>query len=220
MLTRKFLLTLLAIILGIIVLCKSNFGSVPIVEGWWNNLSFKPRAMPVSIDKNGTESALPVTVLNQDTMGSSKFFQVANFDAMLSPRFSNVSLGANIRYNTPDRKNLASPCDPLTFRDLPQNGNSQENFQKPNHGICGAQNKEKYCGAACGTGGCGTGPVCGKGGYGMGHGVDCGYELPSGYANGNFYDEYNSLPGQGSNMGDGLPLGTMTTMDGAGNIEQ
>lgn len=47
------------------------------------------------------------------------------YQSMISPRFSNLNLGALIRYNVPDQKNMASPEYPLTFQ-----GNVKELYSK------------------------------------------------------------------------------------------
>lgn len=224
MLNSKFLFTLVGLVLAIFAICKMD-ANEPVVENWWGNASFGVKAIPGVKTASGHNIAVGGNYLNQNTMGSGKFFQVPNFQSMLSPRMGNVQYGANIRYNAPDQKNLAVPCDPLTFGDM-----AQENYQPE-------PVKENYgCG---GSGGCGSGSVqsCGKGGIGGGKEVGCGYELPSGFTNGNYQKVYDSLPykhaggdcdpndpsspcnepvwGSGS-----LPIGTMDVMDGAGNQEQ
>jgi hypothetical protein len=135
---------------------------------------------------------------------------------MLSPRFSNVQYGANIKYNTPDIDKLGVPCEPLTFGDM-----AKENYTNNTKNV-----KENY---SCGSGQCGSsGQDCGKGGYGVGHKIGSGYELPVGYTNGNYQDVYDSLPAAssfrsqpcGDSMNNALPIGTMTTMNADGNQEQ
>ena len=58
------------------------------------------------------------------------FFSVPNYNAMLSPRFSNVDFGANIRYNMAPYKYRASPCDPLTFSDMATRSYKEDCDQK------------------------------------------------------------------------------------------
>lgn len=41
------------------------------------------------------------------------FFSIPNYQSQLSPRFSNVDYGANLRTEFPDPQNLAVPFDPL-----------------------------------------------------------------------------------------------------------
>lgn len=215
---------------AILALCNYDFNNQPVVENWWGGMQFTTRAMPGAM-VNGAETAIGGNYLDpQAMMGSDKFVQVPSYQAVLSPRFSNVQYGANIRYNMPDRENQAAPCNPLTFGDM-----AQENYNPPMRDsgapVARAQPKgkrENYCGG--GSGDCGAGaPSCGKGGYGIGHKVGDGYEVPAGYTNGNWQDVYNSLPGPvvskpcASGPGQAnadLPIGTMTTMDGAGNSDQ
>lgn len=223
----SFLITIMGIILAILAVCKADFGN-PVVENWWGGTQFTTRAMPGAMI-NGQAVALGGNYVAPDTMGSGKFVSVPSFQSVLSPRFSNVQYGANIRYNMPDRQNMATPCDPLTFGSM---ADSKENYSqrqappraqvRPAAPVREGYTKEGYGCANCGTGGCAGGcpPSCGKGGYGLGHKVAGGYELPSSYAAGNYWDVYNSLPTDGQNMGSELPIGTMSTMDGSGNVDQ
>jgi hypothetical protein len=150
-------------------------------------------------------TSLGVSVLNPNTMGSGKFVSVPHYQAILSPRMSGgINVGANIRYNAPDRKNMAVPCEPLTFKNSVEKSQSHESF-------CA------NCGSGC-AGGCP--PSCGKGGYGMGHKIAGGYELPPGYTNGNHQDHHSALEVAQESAGDMLPVGTMTTTDSAGSENQ
>uniref|UniRef100_A0A6C0EMB4 Uncharacterized protein n=1 Tax=viral metagenome TaxID=1070528 RepID=A0A6C0EMB4_9ZZZZ len=201
MLSSKFLFTLVGLVVAIFAICRLDLNSgSPVVENWWNAGQFSTYAQPASVNPNtGKATALGVSVLNENTLGSGKFVQVPSYQAVLSPRFSNVQYGANIKYNMPSRENMAVPCDPLTFGNM-----ANEKFILP-----GAIEEEKE--------GFST---CGKGGYGLGHKVGGGDELPPSYAAGNYWDEYNKIPAKAENMGSKLPVGTMTTMDAAGNQEQ
>jgi hypothetical protein len=155
--------------------------------------------------KTGAETAYGGNYLDPN-MGSGKFFSAPQFQAVISPRFSNLDYGALIRYNQPDRANMASPCEPLTFGEMASNNPAP-------------QVKENYCG---GSSGCTVSnpPSCGKGGYGMGHQVGDACEVPPGYTNGNFQQVYDSLRPDAVSAGSDLPIGTMSTMDGFGNQEQ
>jgi hypothetical protein len=62
-------------------------------------------------------------------------------------------------------------------------------------------------------------PSCGKGGYGLGNKVAGGYELSSGYENGNKQEVLSQNSGS-QIVGSDLPIGTMSSMDGAGNMDQ
>lgn len=219
MLDNKFIFTLIGLLVAIFAICKMDVGNTqPVVENFWGGIQLTQRAVPGAVNlRTGQESALNTVVLNDQTMGSGKFIQVPSYQAMLSPRFSNVDYGAFIKYNLPAKDNMAVPCDPLTFGDM-----AKENFvpgqtsasQIPRM----TQNRENYCGDD-GGGSCGSPASCGKGGYGFGHKLGGGVEVPAGYTNGNFQDVRDSLPAFES-MGSDLPVGTMATMDGAGNQEQ
>ena len=202
MLNGKFIVTLTALIMAIFAVCNVDFMTTPVVENWWGGIQLSQTAVPFAesggrMRSNGQPAqpphrvALPGnSIINPNMMGSGKFVSVPSYQAVLSPRFSNVNYGANIKYNLPDRENLAAPCDPLTFGDM-----AKENYTETNP------------------------PSCGKGGYGLGHKVAGGYEIPSGYENGN---KEEVLAGASSSqiVGSDLPIGTMTTMDGAGNMDQ
>lgn len=52
-----------------------------------------------------------------------------NFQSSLSPRFSNVNYGSNIRFNLPSYDNMGVPNNPITYDyDKFQNNNVKENF--------------------------------------------------------------------------------------------
>lgn len=227
MLTKNFVITIVGITVAILALCNLDFNKQPVVENWWGGIQFTTRAMPGAM-VNGKETAISGNYLDPSAlMGSGKFVSTPGYQAVLSPRFSNVQYGANIRYNMPDRENQATPCNPLTFGDM-----AQENYKPPLRDSGAPSDKvgrENYCNGGSGECASGTPPSCGKGGYGLGHKVAGGYEVPAGYTNGNYQDVYNNLPGPvvskpcGSGQGNAnadLPIGTMTTMDGAGNTDQ
>jgi hypothetical protein len=69
--------------------------------------------------------------------GEALFSVPPTYQASLSPRFSNLDYGANIRYNFPDQSHLGSPSNPLTY------GSSQVNRHA---GIarCGGGGVENY----------------------------------------------------------------------------
>jgi hypothetical protein len=52
-----------------------------------------------------------------------------NFQSSLSPRFSNVNYGANIRYNLPSYENMGVPNDPISYDYDDFNDTVVENFQ-------------------------------------------------------------------------------------------
>lgn len=121
MFDSKFLVTLLALMLSVIAIC--NFDKKKnIVEGLGMLPSMAMKSVPV-----GRNSALK----------GNPFFAVQNFQAQLSPRFSNTGYGANIRYNLPNENNLASrQNDPLMMGNVVREG-----FETP---------------VTCGAGGAGT----------------------------------------------------------------
>lgn len=202
MLNSKFLTTLIGLIVAIFAICKMDFNGEVIKENWWNGAGYSAYASPsVYNTATGQESSLGVTVLNKNMMGNSKFVQVPNYQAMVSPRFGNVSYGANIRYNPPSRENQAVPCDPLGYGEM-VDGSSKENYSG-----CGS------CSGGCSAGSCGKGGLSSKV-------VAGGYELPSGYTAGNYQAEENKLPSSMESMGSNLPVGTMSTVDGDGNAQQ
>jgi hypothetical protein len=231
MFSGKFLFTLVGIVLAILAICNFDFGGQPVVENWMGIPSMTVTGQPYTVAPNGATTAFSGNYFDPGSMnmrGSGKFVSVPSYQALLSPRFSNVQYGANIRYNMPDRENLAAPCAPLTFGDM-----AKENYvptQRSAPAVPSAT-REDY---SCGTGQCGAsdGLSCGKGGYGMGHKVAGGYELPVGYTNGNYADVYNGLTYDGkpapvvsqpcveNPTAASLPVGTMSTMDAFGNSEQ
>lgn len=180
--------------MAIFAICNLDFGGQPVVENWWGAPAMTVKAQPGVILPNGQKTALNVSVLNENTLGSGKFVQVPSYQAILSPRFQSTPDSAYIRYNKPSRKNLAVPCEPLTFGDM-ANENSKET-------------KESFCNG----GGCGS--------HGLGNEVGGGKPVPPGFSAGNYWDEYAKLPTYKKNMGSELPVGTMSTMDTQGNQEQ
>jgi len=227
MLSKKFLFTLVGILIAVFAVCNMNFGT-PVVEGFWNGIQLSTKMIPGAKLANGRTTAIGGNYLNPATMGSNKFVSTPAYQAMLSPRFSNLNYGADIKYNMPDRSNMAVPCDPLTFGDMSQESymmNKRENFT-PVGGPPTRQgpSRENYGGCAnCGSGSCSGGcpPSCGKGAYGLGHRVAGGYELtPDYHTPGNWKQIHDDLEPIGINMGSEVPLGAMTTTNGAGEPEQ
>ena len=60
--------------------------------------------------------------------GRNNFSVSGNYQASLSPRFSNVGYGSNIRYNLPSQQNLAVPPTPLGYKSVVDNV-AIENYQ-------------------------------------------------------------------------------------------
>ncbi len=209
----KFVFSIIGICVVLFAMMKVGDSS-NVIEGFWGGTQFTTRAMPLAKMQNGKEVALSGNYLKPpDMMGSGKFVSTPSFQGVLAPRFSNINYGANIKYNMPDRENLASPCDPLTFGNMAHQNYSpnisQENYS-PNR-----EQKEEYCGSTSGAT-----PSCGKGGYGIGHKINDTFNIPPDYTNGNWQEVNDNLKTEGFNMGSDLPVGTMSTMDGSGNIDQ
>jgi hypothetical protein len=212
MLSKKFLFTLVGLLLAIFAICKLDF-SGPTIEGFWMT---GQRGLQVSNyvkdPKTGQETAVSDYANLRPNLGSDKFVSVPHLQGILSPRMSNVDYGAHIRYNMPDYKNQAVPCNPLTF-----GGMAKENYQP-------GQVKENFQASSCGGGSCGGGcsPTCGKGGIGGNVNVGGGYALPSGFASGNYNQQMDKLRAESQypTATNDLPIGTMTTMDAEGNVQQ
>lgn len=129
-----------------------------------------------------------------------------NYQSSLSPRFSNVDYGANIRYNMPSIRNLGSPDTPLTF------GNMVQDCSKVVEGYCGSCNGknidmvENYC-RSCGAG-CSVRQV-----------RPSSSEMPlAGFSQGDHGKEMNSL--EYTEAVDMLPVNDMTMMSADGQHEQ
>lgn len=217
----KILFTLITVSLVIMAIANMGMEKPAVVENWWGAGQFSTRYMPGMKDKQGNETAFSGNYFDPNAMmGSNKFVSVPSFQSVLSPRFSNVQYGANIRYNMPDRANLGSPCDPLSV-----GNNMKERYVPPQQQMRQAPpSRENYsaCGSPCGSGQCdgNSPPACGKGGLGMGHAVSDGYSVPAGYTNGNYQSVYDSLPSVGFNVGGDVPKGEISTVNELGETEQ
>jgi len=98
---------LLALIIAMVVILIYKSVYCENVEKFWMNPSRtwkteKLFKIPGSSNMNSTK--------HSDT---SNFFQVPSFQSVLSPRFSNVDYGPNLRTNLPTMNHLAVPQDPL-----------------------------------------------------------------------------------------------------------
>ena len=154
--------------------------------------------------KNGTFQSLPgfggLAVQGSSMSGVKKgdFFSVpGTFQAAISPRFANTSFGANILYNIPSNEHMASPVDPLTYRNM-----ARENFTT----------KEDY--------GCKTGLCCNKGGDSSAfHG---GAPLmDSNFTAGDYQQVLQEARGDSGQFATSmLPVQTMATVDAAGDEQQ
>jgi len=227
MLSGRFLVTLVGILVAIFALCNMDM-SKPVVEGWgWTMTPMRPISRVQFTSPDGRSTAGPNYFdpsSDPNAYSKGSFVSTPQFQSMLSPRFSNLSYGADIKYNMPDRKNLAVPCNPLSYGDM-----ATENYapnSRPQPRSVPVQTKENYNGNCAGDCGGGNGVVsCGPGGYGMGHRVAGGYPLPPNYTgNGgcqtsNWQDAYDSLPHVDIETEE-LPMGTMASMDSNGGMQQ
>lgn len=131
MLDSKFFFTLVGLIVAVFAICNTNMPT-EINEGFWGN-SGAPRKTKV-IRTVHHKGRVPTAVPNDyhSMLGNDKFVSYPSFQGRLSPRFSNINYGANIRYNMPSRKNLASPESPLDMgnmvNDCYQESGIKENF--------------------------------------------------------------------------------------------
>jgi hypothetical protein len=214
MIDQKFLISLIGISFAVYaILNLSQTSDMPEVkEGFLGNLP----SMQVKVERSvGCANGVD-------------FYSVPQFQSMLSPRFSNTDYGANIQYNLPDYKNLATPCTPLmmgemineTYKKEKYTPTSQQKYQpQPKQQ---QQLKENYDAAGC----VGCGPTrCGKGGENLNlYDVNTSYGQHPGYAAGNFnavagqlYSDADSAFPQPNSM---FPVGDMKTVNGLGEACQ
>ena len=200
MFDTKFIVTLTALVVAVIAIC--NFDNKKVTVTSLERFGMNP-PMTVKVDTvvarsqqeaaRGNFSSAPGWA--SGTMKGDFFSVPGTFQAALSPRFANTNFGANIKYNLPDRKNMAAPCDPLTYGNM-----TRENFTT----------KEDYGS----NGGCNSVVSCRKGGEPITfHG---GAPLmPANYTSGNYQEELektriNSDQPYVVNM---LPVDTMATVN-------
>jgi len=204
MFTGKTLITIMGILLALLAVCKLDFVA-PITEGFWGNVQLGRKVQSNLTLPNGQVTAMngnyypTPSALEQ---GGSQFIQVPSYQAILSPRFSNINYGADIKYNLPDRKNMAVPCDPLTFGS--RQGSQKEGFQNthPRQVVEGYESNP---------------PTCGKGGYGMGgKDISSSSGVPPGYTNGDYQQVYDKAAAGAMGVGNELPVGTIMAENGTG----
>lgn len=192
----------------------------------------------MSKKKNVVESFaglnVPMTYLvNRVEQTPSGFYDVpGNYQAMLSPRFSNLNYGAYIKYNMPSLKNQGVPLDPMGYGSL-VGSNDISCTSGPQITLAGEGPKpmstygaQSYsgtleCFGGCGGGGCGS-AGCRKGGGGQAARPLAGYSasnfVPANYALPSYKDTRKNL--EYTNVQDLLPVGEMTTVSSNGEIEQ
>lgn len=189
MFDSKFVITLLGLIIAVFAICNISKSS-KIQESFGMNPS-----QVWKIDR--TVAASPEAARKGD------FYSVpGTYQSILSPRFSNVDYGANIRYNMPTYENQATPCNPLTFGNM-----AKENYSE-NYG-CGS------CGGGCGSVG------CKKGGASLGF-REGAPSTESGFASGNYNQMLDSVYSDSSypEVTSSLPVGDMTTINASGETIQ
>lgn len=122
----KFIATLFAIAVSIFAICNFNTKKITSHEGFGlNNLTYRKEQVCANSQEEfdrGNFSSDCTEKCNKRYESHERYENkgngystVPNFQANISPRFSNVNHGAHIRYNTPSEEYLASSCDPLTF---------------------------------------------------------------------------------------------------------
>ena len=191
MLDNKFFFSLIGIMVAVFAMCNLNF-TPDSKENWWNQGSKTVQVIREIRNPDGSVQALQNNL--QGGLGNDKFISTPSFQGALSPRFSNMNYGANIKYNTPDHENLAVPTNPLTFGNMINEGYTgseqiQENFSSP--------------------------PTCGKGGVSA-------TQEPSEYTSGTYQQEMQKVwdnDGIGEAV-DALPVGNMTTINALGETIQ
>jgi hypothetical protein len=200
MLDSKFFFTLVGLIVAVFAMCNSNFAS-PVKEGWWN--SSAPRTIYAQREVGGKN---PYAIQNnwQAMVGSDKFVSYPSMQGMLSPRFGNYQVGANIRYNPPSYENMSTPCNPLDF------GNMAKNDYKENYGCVSGE-----CDTGC-KGGFGM-AQCGKGGVSLGNNSNGGnISMDPAYLKATS-GEMPTLDTTGTDV---LAVGDMTTIGADGALKQ
>lgn len=197
MLSGKFLFTLVGIMVAIFAICKLDFNQTSFKENWDGMPQRRVRMQPVA--KVGEKATSLGSYPHHKRPSTTNFIQVPKFQAMLSPRMSGtVDFGSHV-YNLPDKKNMAvDASNPLAFGDMVKEGYS--NSANGGSGTCGGKNTfnsvspNKY-------------PL--KSGPGV-LSADPGSN----------YNQAWASSSEGFEVGNDLPVGTMTTMDSAGNSMQ
>ena len=179
MIMNKIFITIISLILMFLALGKTSMISNQSKENFINV------AQTYKVDG----------VVNEPNVGM--FSIPGYYQSMLSPRFSNVNYGSDVRYNMPSKENQGVPCDPLTYGNM----------------VGGT--KENYC-YNCG-GGCKSPPECGKGGIGPSNAVR-NWSQDQMYASKDFKSAMNKL--EYTDTSDMLPVGDMKTVNAMGGPQQ
>jgi hypothetical protein len=155
---------------------------------------------------------------NSSQKMSNSMVSSPSFQASPTPRFANVGFGANIRFNAPDEKNMASPCSPITpvvYADMTNEGyeyqpNFSENFEtQENYGGLGACGKTNT-----------SVPDCTKDGLSMNAALRAS-PPEANYSSKSYHTEMNSLMNSSDfEYTDTLPVGNMMVTNSYGDTEQ
>lgn len=155
---------------------------------------------------------------NMQAVNKGSFYSIpGNYQANLSPRFSNLDYGAVITYNMPSKENQAVPVNPIDYGNVAtegykgvsnQNNAFSKNNIKGNKQNSAVNTKENFP-ATCGTGGSET-IVRGN----------STFTTPD-YSAGNYKQVKDQLFSNGVTLSDSpIPVGDMTMTDGLGNQQQ
>ncbi len=203
MLNEKFLGTLVAMIVAIFAIMKLKFKK-GIREEFFLNFPMTYK-MDREISETGSKQDL--------------YSIPGNYQAILSPRFSNVDYGAHIRYNMPSCRNQAVPPTPLGFGGMVTESMGHLKGEQ-SAGQAGGQGNsnmvEGFCSAGnCGgcsscSGGCNNPPSCTKGGV-MGNLMQAAHGQD---ANASYALRKNNL--QYTPAGDLLPVADMRVQNALG----
>jgi hypothetical protein len=116
-----------------------------IVENWGllpaRSVSVEKIVQVENVCNQGGEGSLGADVVGP----SSDFYTVPpNMQSTLAPRFSNVDMGSNIRYNLPDNEYLAAPANALTYGPSNMVNLPKAGLPSCNQGQMGGCSKENY----------------------------------------------------------------------------
>jgi hypothetical protein len=132
MFNGKFVGALTALIIAVFAIC--NFTKNKTNEGLGMLPNFNKRIFTAG-SKGGQETTLfpgtggwrgnrtsSLQTALDNTVQAPEFFQTPpNFQANVSPRFANLDMGANVRYNIPSREHMAMPTNPLGYAQSVEN---------------------------------------------------------------------------------------------------
>lgn len=110
-----------------ILFLASLIGAVLFIQGKKKELKERFGMLP-----SRTVKVERVAANSRQAMEKGDVYSVPNYQANIAPRFSNVGYGAHIKYNLPSKTNMASPSDPLTYKDMvKENYSCQKKMKQP-----------------------------------------------------------------------------------------